>query len=576
VRGIDVATRLTEEETTSMRRFAICSAVLMSGLALPVGARADTVSDVPAQGLVLPAAVAAYGRDRFVVADAAEQRIFIIDTNGATRVLAGGGTPNELGSVAGGFADGPGEAARFNSPQGVAADAHGDVYVADTGNHCIRKITPDGVVTTLAGSPTRQGAADGPALDATFRAPRGLTLDTDGALLVADGLGSIRAVTPAGRVRTVQIHVNSPFDLAVVSRFGQRYYVVSDLDGLVVAPPSGTGAGRYNLDNIESANARGLIGGPLGHPYDVAAYGTHSIAYTDRYTGGVHLLDLDFNIVRSIGTAEAGAPQIGTAFGIRALADGHGVVVADAATRRLEIVRLDPDHDREPFAPTGNAALPPPPDHARIRVVLLGGSMIWWATEWPSSIEGRAERELNAWSPKRKIEVLPIVPYGATASAQLTYAAALCEAHMADVIVVDLNSALLRMSYPISGPVSTPAAVGLWSDRLHTSAMVVDTECRHAGVKFAVALSPMYDEVSASENAMFRLLSTDVSTDPDAHARYLDALSGVPVIDLWPAFTAAEGNGPPLYIAGDTHLSAAGRAAFATAFAGAVEGLIGG
>ncbi|MBI2498041.1 MAG: gluconolaconase, partial [Opitutae bacterium] len=70
-----------------------------------------------------------------------------------------------------GSADGPGATARFNAPQGLAVDAAGNVYVADTGNHTIRMITPDGIVTTLAGQAGKAGHADGTTSAALFDSP---------------------------------------------------------------------------------------------------------------------------------------------------------------------------------------------------------------------------------------------------------------------------------------------------------------------------------------------------------------------------------------------------------------------
>jgi len=84
-----------------------------------------------------------------------------------------------------GYADGSGSAAQFSGPLDVAVDAQGNVYVADTANHRIRKITPDGAVTTLAGSGT-PGNADGPATEARFRGPEEVTVDSAGNVYVAD------------------------------------------------------------------------------------------------------------------------------------------------------------------------------------------------------------------------------------------------------------------------------------------------------------------------------------------------------------------------------------------------------
>src|SRR2546428_1071351 len=102
-----------------------------------------------------------------------------------------------------GFADGAGSSARFDNPQGVAVDASGMIYVADTGNNRIRRIAVDGPVSTLAGSAT-PGFQDGAGAQARFNAPRGLALDNQGNAYVADsGNSSVRAITPSGNVSTV-------------------------------------------------------------------------------------------------------------------------------------------------------------------------------------------------------------------------------------------------------------------------------------------------------------------------------------------------------------------------------------
>ena len=109
------------------------------------------------------------------------------------------GQPGGVGNV-----DGTGSAARFSGPNGVAVDSAGNVYVADSSNCAIRKISPAGVVTTLAGKPGVDGTADGTGSAARFNSPWSVALDTAGNLYVADSENhAIRKVTAGGAVTTL-------------------------------------------------------------------------------------------------------------------------------------------------------------------------------------------------------------------------------------------------------------------------------------------------------------------------------------------------------------------------------------
>ena len=186
-----------------------------------------------------PGGVAVDSTGNLFVADSANNRIRKVNPAGVVTTLASGGAWKWLASVAvdsagnvfmadcdnhtiwkatpggvmttvaglagrSGSADGTNSAARFSYPYGVAVDSAGNVFVADTSNNAIRKITPIGtnwVVTTVAGSPSlwNSGSADGTNSAAQFGAPAGLAVDSAGNVFVADtGNNTIRKVTPVG------------------------------------------------------------------------------------------------------------------------------------------------------------------------------------------------------------------------------------------------------------------------------------------------------------------------------------------------------------------------------------------
>ena len=131
------------------------------------------------------------------VADSFYHTIRKITSGGSVTTLAG--CPNARG-----FTDGTGSGALFNTPSALAVDASGNLFVADTLNHTIRKVTPGGVVTTLAGVPTQYGSLDGTGAGAQFSFPGALSVDAGGNLWVADTYNhTLRMVTSGGVVTTV-------------------------------------------------------------------------------------------------------------------------------------------------------------------------------------------------------------------------------------------------------------------------------------------------------------------------------------------------------------------------------------
>jgi hypothetical protein len=133
--------------------------------------------------------------------------VYVADTyNDTIRKVTPAGIVTTLAGLAGspGSADGTGSAARFNQPFGVALDRWGNVYVADTDNDTIRKITPAGAVTTIAGIPGAEGAVDATGTNARFNQPFGLAVDSSTNIYVADTYNfTIRKISPGGVVSTL-------------------------------------------------------------------------------------------------------------------------------------------------------------------------------------------------------------------------------------------------------------------------------------------------------------------------------------------------------------------------------------
>jgi sugar lactone lactonase YvrE len=143
--------------------------------------------------------------DPFGVAVATDGTIYVADAGESNRVrkISPDGSVTTLAGGAEGFAEGAGTSAAFNTPSALALGPDGNLYVADTGNNRIRKITPAGTVSTVAGNGTA-GYVDGPAATAEFNGPIGLAVSSDGDIYVADTYNDvIRMITTEGQVTTI-------------------------------------------------------------------------------------------------------------------------------------------------------------------------------------------------------------------------------------------------------------------------------------------------------------------------------------------------------------------------------------
>lgn len=185
----------------------ITPAGVVTTLAGTAGVRGSTDCVGEAASFFNPTGVAVDGAGNVYVTEPGRRNTFVhvsIGGNNTIRKITPAGVVTTLAGDAGviGSADGSAAAANFYDPVGIATDGAGNVYVADGANRTIRKITPAGVVATLAGTPGVFGSADGSGAVASFRNPNGLTSDSAGNLYVADN-NTVRKITPLGVVSTL-------------------------------------------------------------------------------------------------------------------------------------------------------------------------------------------------------------------------------------------------------------------------------------------------------------------------------------------------------------------------------------
>jgi sugar lactone lactonase YvrE len=278
----------------------------------------------------------------FYVADAFNSAIRKVTSAGDVSTLTGNGT---IGYVDGSLAN-----ARFYAPQSLVTDAAGNIYVADFSNNIIRKITPAGVVSTLAGSGSA-GYDDGTGTAASFNNPRGLAIDATGNIYVADrGNNLIRKITPAGVVTTFAGNRSSAYVDQVTgtsASFNKPSGLAIDAAGNIYVAD----AQNYAVRKITSAgivttylgNAKHQV---LGSPSAIAIDAKGNLFITDQ-TGRVFEVTTDKVLLPLAGRSStagfadgAGASALfNSPQGVAADANGN-IYVADAGNNRIRKIVL--------------------------------------------------------------------------------------------------------------------------------------------------------------------------------------------------------------------------------------------
>ncbi len=278
--------------------------------------------------LQYPAGIALDGGGNIFVADGASNTIRKITPAGLISTLAGSaGTAGSL--------DGSGSDARFNQPGAIAADRAGSLYVADTGNAMIRKVTADGTVTTLAGSASSRGSLDGSGGSATFNSPAGIAVDSSGNIFVADTLNAtIRRITPAGLVSTLAGSAGNRGDqdgVGGAARFSQpngisvdpagNLYVTDTYNNTVRRiAPDGTVTTLAGMPGVSGATDGNGLNALFSQPAGIAVDSASGAG-----AGGViiYVADTGNSVVRRM-TTTGSVVTIAGLWGVAGLGNGYG------------------------------------------------------------------------------------------------------------------------------------------------------------------------------------------------------------------------------------------------------------
>jgi len=255
----------------------------------------------PTAAFQCPSSVAADTAGNLYVADSVANTIHRITPAGLITRFAG--AHFETGSE-----DGRGLHARFNGPLSITIDSHNNLYVADSRNSTVRKITPDGVVSTVAGAAGRIGSTNAPGVAARFFLPAGIASDAAGNIYVADaGNHNIRKITLNGVVTTLAGAAGLPGSndgAAGIARFDTPYGIAVDVHGVIYVADQGNSAIRTVTNTGLVSTLAGLArqsGDSDGHEKAARFSSTQSVAVDAA--GNVYVADTRNNAIRKISSA---------------------------------------------------------------------------------------------------------------------------------------------------------------------------------------------------------------------------------------------------------------------------------
>ena len=283
-----------------------------------------------------PTALARDKAGDLFIADTEDNVVREITPDGIIHLIAGNGTEGDRGDF------GPAGRAELDSPQGVAVNAKGDVFIADTYNNVVREVTPRGFISTYAGDGNPGYRGDGgPAVRAELSSPTGLAVDALGNLYIADsGNNVIRRVSTNGVITTVA--------------------------GDVAADQSSGGLGGFSGDGGPATQAR------LNSPQGIALDQAGDLFIADTFNNAIREVTpagIISTVVDSAGTkgssgngGPAAAAELNTPFGVSVDASTGDLYIADTSNNKLRVVTGFPVATTTAGGPVAPAP-PTPPRH---------------------------------------------------------------------------------------------------------------------------------------------------------------------------------------------------------------------
>ncbi len=537
-----------------------------------------SAADVPAaqsvdDALIVPAALAGDAAGNVYVADVAAQRISRVARDGRVETVAGAnpfapGHRYALGS----FADGPATVARFRHPGSLALAHDGTLYVADTYNHCIRRIAA-GRVTTYAGNANESAVVDGALASARFLYPRALAFDAAGNLYVADFTVGIRKISADGVVSTLHLP-GVGADVTALSLFedgaGETLFASDDVRTVAVdlttmhadvwsdRPPAADTAVRYRP--LEGDREPGRMSA-------IVALGHDRFAYADARSGEVKLIVRD-----ALGVVSRAA--LGSPLGI-ALA-GRSLAVSDSQHHRIVRYPL-------PDLRSYSLSVPPRKAPGTYRIAIMSDSFAFYDTLWSDSIPGvlEARLRLDASAPDLK-RAETIAVRQSSIDALRSYVDEDIASGQVDAIVLLVNSPFIYE--PIYGGKdwgsNLAASPERWRAQTIASLEGFARAVAAKSIPLFVVVHPLAIELSPLENLDAREAQSGGISSEDGTASYAALVGAVRsahlpnVADLGPAMLDEESQPahPALYGSYDFHFSAAGRAFAAARLAELIEG----